>query len=106
MDIPTSNPVYKSINKALTVMGVERRLFFVAMVMGAATFTCFSSLLAAILMFAALYLAARQVTRIDDQILRILLNSSRFKPQYDPLKRAHYQIQRVLGKHPASNRFI
>jgi type IV secretory pathway VirB3-like protein len=101
MNIP--NPVYKSINKALTVMGVERRLFFVAMVMGAATFTCFSSLLAAVLMFAVLYLAARQATKIDDQILKILLNSSTFKPQYDPLKRTHYQIQRVTGKRTASD---
>ena len=43
MNMPTYNPVYKSMNKPLTVWGVERRLFLVAMVVGAATFSCFNS---------------------------------------------------------------
>jgi type IV secretory pathway TrbD component len=92
---PKSNPVYKSINKPLTVWGVERRLFFLAMVMGSATFTCFSSLLGAILMFFALYLCARQATQMDPQILRVLMNSSRFRPQYDPLKRELYRLEHI-----------
>ena len=93
----TSNPVYKSINKPLTVWGVERRLFFVAMVMGSATFTCFSSLLGAGLMFALLYGCARWATKTDQQILRILMNSQKFKPQYDPLKREHYRVERLAN---------
>jgi type IV secretory pathway VirB3-like protein len=92
---PKSNPVYKSINKPLTVWGVERRLFFLAMVMGSATFTCFSSLLGAILMFFALYLCARHATTTDPQILRVLMNSSRFRPQYDPLKRELYRLEHI-----------
>src|SRR3954452_24017047 len=90
-----SNPVYKSINKPLTVWGVERRLFFVAMIMGSATFICFSSLLGAVLMFFLLYMCVRHATRTDPQILRILMNSSRFKPQYDPLKRDFYPVERI-----------
>lgn len=93
----TSNPVYKSINKPLTVWGVERRLFFVAMVMGAATFTCFSSLVGAVLMFGVLYLCARRASKTDQQILRILLNSQKFKPLYDPLKRDHFQVERIAN---------
>ncbi len=92
---PKSNPVYKSINKPLTVWGVERRLFFLAMVMGSATFTCFSSLLGALLMFFALYLCARHATKTDPQILRILMNSSRFRSQYDPLKRDAYFLEHI-----------
>jgi type IV secretory pathway VirB3-like protein len=92
---PKLNPVYKSINKPLTVWGVERRLFFLAMVMGSATFTCFSSLLGAILMFFALYLCARHATTTDPQILRILMNSSKFRPQYDPLKRDFYRLEHI-----------
>ena len=95
MNMPTYNPVYKAMNKPLTVWGVERRLFFVAMVVGAATFSCFNSLLGAILMFTALFLCAKHATRTDTQILRVLLNSSRFKPQYDPLKRAHYTVEAI-----------
>lgn len=81
---PTYHPVYKSMNKPLTIWGAERRLFFLAMIMGAATFNFFGSLLGGILMFAALYFFARWATRTDPQILRILLNSSKARSRYDP----------------------
>ena len=38
-DRPTYRPVYKVLHRPLTVCGVERRLFFLALLMGAATFT-------------------------------------------------------------------
>jgi hypothetical protein len=88
MNVPTYNPVYKSMNKPLTVWGVERRLFFVAMVVGAATFSCFNSLLGAILMFSTLLFCAKQATRTDAQILRVLLNSSRFMKHFLSLNQA------------------
>lgn len=84
---PRFHPVYKSINKPLTVWGVERRLFFLALILGGATFNLFGSLLSGMLMFAALFLLARWTTEGDPQVLRILLNSSHFKTQYDPVKR-------------------
>ena len=34
---PTFRPVYKALHRRLTVWGVERRLFFLALLMGAAT---------------------------------------------------------------------
>ncbi len=80
---PIVHPVYKSINKPLTIWGAERRLFFVALVMGAATFNFFGSLMAGLIMFGALYGFARWATASDPQILRILLNSARFRNQYD-----------------------
>jgi type IV secretory pathway TrbD component len=85
---PTFHPVYKSINKPLTIWGAERRLFFLALVMGAATFNFFGSLLGGILMFVALYLFARWATVTDPQILRIMLNSSKARCRYDPGKYA------------------
>ena len=39
-----------------------------------------------ILMFVGLFLAARWVTATDPEILRILLNSAKFRSQYDPAK--------------------
>jgi type IV secretory pathway TrbD component len=81
------HPVYRSLNKPLTIMGAERRLFFLAAIIGAATFNLFGSLLGGLVMFAVLYILARWATATDSQILRILLNSSKFKPQYDPSKR-------------------
>jgi hypothetical protein len=85
---PTFHRVYKSINKPLTIWGAERRLFFLAMVMGAATFNFFGSLLGGLLQFGALYLFARWATATDPQILRILLNSSKVRSGYDPGKYA------------------
>ena len=82
----TFHTVYKAMNHPLTIWGVERSLFFLALVMGAATFNFFGSLLGGLLMFAALYLLARWATATDPQILRILLNSAKFKNQYDPAK--------------------
>ena len=81
------NPVYKSINKPLTIWGAERRLFFLALIMGGATFNFFASLASGLAMFASLYLFARWATATDPQILRILLNSAKFRAYYDPLKR-------------------
>ena len=57
--VPRLQPVYASINKPLTIGGADRRLFFVALVVGGATFTLFGSLLTGLMMFPALYLAAR-----------------------------------------------
>ena len=82
------NPIYQSLNRPLTILGVERRLFFFAMLVGAGTFNFFGSLLGGLLMFASLFMAARLVTARDPQLLRILLNASKFKSRYDPAKRA------------------
>jgi hypothetical protein len=83
----TLHTVYRSLNEPLTIAGAERRLFFGALIMGGATFNFFGSLLGGILMFASLYLLALWATAVDEQILRILLNSSRLKSRYDPAKR-------------------
>ena len=78
--------VYKSVNKPLTICGAERRLFFLALIVGGATFNFFGSLSSGLAMFAALFMFARSATATDPQILRILLNSSKFKRRYDPAK--------------------
>jgi type IV secretory pathway TrbD component len=96
---PRFHSVYKSINKILTIWGVERRLFFLALILGGATFNLFGSLLSGLAMFAALYLLARWAIAADGQILRILLNSSRSKTHYDPAKRDLATLQ-IVGRHP------
>lgn len=87
------NPVYKALNKPLTILGAERKLFFVALIMGAATFNLFGSLLGGLLIFGSLFLAAQWATRTDPQILRILLNSSKFRREYDPAKYSDQNVQ-------------
>jgi type IV secretory pathway TrbD component len=92
---PNLHRVSKSVNKPLTIWGAERRLFFLALIMGAATFNFFASLLSGLVMFAGLYAVARWATAADPQILRILLNSSKFRKLYDPGKREAFRFTRV-----------
>lgn len=75
--------VYKSMFRPLTLCGVERRLFFLALLLGAATFNLFYSLLAGTLMFALVYGIARMSVVIDPQMLRIVSRSVTGRSRYD-----------------------
>ena len=92
-DRPAYRPVYKALHRPLTVCGVDRRLFFLAMTMGAATFNLFYSLAAGLVMSTALYVFALWATKRDPEMLRILLSSSRFKTRYDPAKHQPFVIE-------------
>ena len=94
-DEESFHPVYRSLNKPLVILGAERRLFFLAMVMAGTTLNFFGSLLAAVLMFSALYAIVRWATVTDEQILRIFLNASRFKLRYDPGRFEPYSVVRI-----------
>lgn len=90
-------PVFRSLNRPLTILGAERKLFFFALVMAACVFNLLDSLAGAVGMFFALYLFARWATRTDPQILRFLLNSTKTRTQYDPMKFEPIAIRRVRG---------
>jgi len=81
-----ANRVYKVMNRPLTILGAERRLFFVALLSGAGVFNLLHSLVGGILLFIVALIAAQQATKYDTEILRVLLNSAKFKPRYDPMK--------------------
>jgi len=87
------HPVYRAINKPLTIWGVERRLFFLAVVIGGATFNYFGSLISGIAMFVGLYGAARWTTATDMQMIRILLSARQCRAEYDPGKRDPFEIE-------------
>jgi type IV secretory pathway TrbD component len=91
---PNLHRVYKSINHPLTIWGAERKLFFLAVIMGAATFNFFASLVSGIVMFAGLYVFVRWATATDPQILRILLNTSKLRNHYDPARREPFRLIR------------
>lgn len=83
---PRRNRVFKSMNRPLTILGAERRLFFVALVAGAGVFNLLHSLLGGLILFIVGLIAAQWATKFDVQVLRVLLNSSKFKTLYDPAK--------------------
>jgi len=86
------NPVFKAMNRPLTVLGAERRLFFAALVSGGAVFSLLHSLLGGIALFIAGVVLARVATQHDVEILRVLFNSTRFRRRYDPMKRDLIEI--------------
>lgn len=88
------NKVHRAISCPLTILGAERKLFFFAMCLGAATFNLLGSLLGGLLMFLLLYTAARWATKTDPQILRFLLSAAKLRTQYDPLKFTPIHIRR------------
>ncbi len=89
------NPVFRSLNRPLTILGAERKLLFFALVMAAGVFNLLNTVFGALVMFFALYLFARWATRTDPQILRFLLNSTRIRTQYDPMKFEPIHVRRL-----------
>jgi type IV secretory pathway TrbD component len=92
-DRPIFRPVYKALHRPLTICGVDRRLFFLALLLGAATFNLFYSFLAGLLIAAGLYGFAIWATRRDPEMLRILLASSKAKGRYDPGKHVRVDLE-------------
>jgi type IV secretory pathway TrbD component len=86
--------VYRSLSRPLTILGVERKLFFFAMCLGAATFNLLNSLLGGLLIFLLLYVLARWAAQADPQILRFLLTAAGVRTQYDPMKFTPIRVRR------------
>jgi type IV secretory pathway TrbD component len=80
------NKVFKAMNRPLTILAAERRLFFVALISGGAVFSLMHSLLGGILLFVVGVIVAQRATKYDVEILRVLLNSTKFRRRYDPMK--------------------
>ena len=80
------SPVFKAMNRPLTVLGAERRLFFVALISGGAIFSLLHSLLGGIGLFIVGVVIARIATKHDVEILRVLFKSGKFRRRYDPLQ--------------------
>jgi type IV secretory pathway TrbD component len=87
------NRVFKSLHRPLTVLGVERGLFFVVTMSAVAVFNLFESFVAAVVVFTAAYLAGRMATDSDPQILKIIARSERLKARYDAMKQEFPRVE-------------
>ena len=86
-NVPHCRPVYRTLHRPLTVCGVDRRLFFLALLVGAASFNLFYSFVAGCAIFAAIYGVAFGTTARDPQLLHILLRSAGLHVRYDAARR-------------------
>ena len=92
-NVPEYRAVYRSLHRPLTICGVDRRLFLLALMAGAATFNLFYSFLAGCLLFGVIYAFAWVSTSRDPQMLQILLRSGMGRASYDAAKHARYVIE-------------
>jgi type IV secretory pathway TrbD component len=92
-NLPEYRPVYRSLHRPLTIAGVDRRLFFFALLVGAATFNLFYSFFAGCLLAALVYAFAWVSTVRDPQMLQILLRSGQARNRYDAAKQARVDLQ-------------
>ena len=81
-----NNPVYKTLNKPLLILGVDRGLFFMSLMFAASLFTSFNTLWGAVISFVVLLLAAKAITRKDPEMIRIIIEGFRYRTEYDPAK--------------------
>ena len=92
-DSPVYRAVCKALHRPLTLCGIDRRLFFLALLLGAATFNLFYSFLAGLIVFVGLYGFGLWATHRDPEMLRILFASSRARRRYDPGKHERIDIE-------------
>lgn len=90
---PTRHPVYKAIHRPLTLCGLDRRLFFGALMTGVAVFNLATSLVGGLLAFVALYAAGLWGTRRDPQMPRVIFMAARLRSRYDPAKHAPVHME-------------
>ncbi len=90
---PEYRVVYRTLLRPMTVCGVERRLFFLSLILGAGTFNLFYSFFAGLLVAGLMYGFALWSTKQDPQMLAILLRSGRHRPRYDAAKRSTFRLR-------------
>lgn len=77
----------------MTIAGVDRRLFFLALLVGAATFNLFYSFLAGCLLFGVVYGFAWLSTARDPHMLEIVLRAGMSRARYDAAKRTPTSVE-------------
>lgn len=90
---PARHAVHRALNRPLLVCGIERRLFFFTLLLGAAVFNLFYSILAGMLTIVTLYACGLWAGRRDPQMLRILLSASSRHRRYDAGKHRPYRVE-------------
>ncbi|MGH9159032.1 MAG: VirB3 family type IV secretion system protein [Vicinamibacteraceae bacterium] len=90
---PTYRPVYKTLHRPLTLWGVDRRLFFLSLMLGAGTFNLFYSFIAGLLVAIAMYAFSLWATHRDPKMLHIVLRAGNSRAHYDAARPSSFELQ-------------
>lgn len=90
---PEYRPLFRTLLRPLTIWGVDRRLFFLSLLLGAAAFNLFYSFLAGLLVTLFMYVFALWATKHDPQMLAIILRSGRHRSRYDAARASNFVLR-------------
>ena len=95
---PRRNRTYKTMNRPLTVLGAERRLFFVALISGGAVFSLMHSLLGGIVLFIVGVNRLRELSSASPRPRQVLRRFMMWNPPNTSASRniAHAERARAL----------
>ena len=79
-------PGYAALNRPLTVLGVERRLFLLGATLALAVWNATASLVGGSVVFAGCYAAGWLAGRRDPAMLAVLRTAARYPARFDPGK--------------------
>ena len=74
---------YAVLSQPLTILGVERRFFLLAAVLGAGLWNAVNSLFAGVLVFGVLYGAGWLAWRSDQHMVSVIRVAVRYRSRYD-----------------------
>lgn len=71
------------LSRPLTILGVERRFFLLAAMVGAALWNAVNTLLGGLLAFVALYVAGLFAWHRDENLVAVVRSAVRYRSRYD-----------------------
>ena len=74
---------YEVLSRPLTILGVERRFFLLAAMVGAALWNAVNTLLGGLLVFGVLYVAGLFAWKYDENMVAVIRASVRYRSRYD-----------------------
>ncbi len=86
---------HPTLNRPLTILGVERRWFMMAATVGLGMWNALNSIVTAGLIFAVLYVAGLMAWRRDPAMLRIIAAGQSSRARYDPGKPSNALVELV-----------
>jgi type IV secretory pathway TrbD component len=92
-NVPEYRRVYRTLLRPLTLCGVDRRLFFLSLILGAGAFNLFYSFVGGVLVTLFMYAFSLWSTKRDPQMLSILLRSGRHRPRHDSARRSTFALR-------------
>ena len=76
-------PGYEILSRPLTILGVERRFFLLAVMLGAALWNAVNTLLGGLMVFGVLYAAGWFAWRHDENMVVVIRSAVRYRSRYD-----------------------